>query len=70
MKRRAQAKSTTVSAYLAELVKREVADAWPDEFFDKIVGGWKGSRLERPPQLGLEAREPLDGLREPGRPAD
>ena len=70
VKRRAQAKSATVSAYLAELVKREVADAWPEEFFDEIVGGWRGSRLERPPKLDLEAREPLDSLREPGRRAD
>ena len=73
VKRRAEAKDTTVSAYLAELVKREVADAWPEDFFDEIVGGWKGTPLERPPQPGLESRDPLrdapgtDDAGSPGR---
>ncbi len=60
VKRRAEAKGATVSAYLAALVKREVADAWPDGFFEEVAGGWAGGRLERAAQPGLESREPLD----------
>ena len=59
VKRRAQAKGSTVSAYLAELVKREVADAWPDGFFDEVGGGWAGEPLVRSPQPVAEERKPL-----------
>jgi hypothetical protein len=60
VKRRAEATGTTVSAYLAELVKREVVDDWPGEFFDEVAGGWEGGALQRAPQPVLESREPLD----------
>ena len=60
VKRRAEAKGATVSAYLAELVKREVVDAWPADFFDEVAGGWAGDALERAPQPPVESREALD----------
>ena len=59
VKRRAEAKGRTVSAYLAELVKREVADAWPDGYFDGVSGGWTGEPLVRSPQPVAEQRKPL-----------
>ena len=60
MKRRAEAKGTTVSAYLAELVERDVADSWPEEFFEEVAGGWVGGTLERSPQPVLESRATVD----------
>ena len=60
VKRRAEAKGSTVSAYLAALVKREVADAWPEGFFEEVVGVWAGGTLERAPQPVVESREALD----------
>jgi hypothetical protein len=59
VKRRAEAGGMSVSRYLAELVRREVADEWPDGFFDEVVGGWRGEPLERPVQLPLEERDAL-----------
>jgi len=67
VKRRAEAKGSTVSAYLANLVKREVVDAWPEGFFEEVVGGWNGEPLQRPPQLPIESREPLS--RPPDEPS-
>jgi len=60
IRRRAKASEQSVSAYLAELVKGQIADRWPDEFFDKVVGGWVGNPLERPEELEVETREELD----------
>ncbi len=64
VKRRAEAKGRTVSAYLADLVKREVVDAWPQGFFEDVVGGWAGEPLRRAPQLAIESREPLSPKRD------
>jgi len=50
----------SVSRYLANLVKREVATDWPERFFDEVVGGWRGDPLQRPPQGEFELREPLN----------
>jgi hypothetical protein len=59
VKRKAEEAGLTVSRYLADLVQREVADTWPDGFFDRVVGGWHGERLERPPQGAFERRDDL-----------
>ncbi len=55
---RARARGVPVSRYLAELIRRDVELGWPDDFFERVVGGWKGGRLGRPPQGRLEEREP------------
>ena len=55
----AQAAQKSVSSYLAELVKREMAPHWPEGFFDKVVGGWQGEDLKRPPQGDYEQRAEL-----------
>ena len=33
-----------VSEYLAPLVKAEVQDTWPDNFFESVLGAWVRSR--------------------------
>ena len=38
VKRRAGRLGLSVSQYLALLVRREVADEWPDGFFDDVAG--------------------------------
>ncbi|BCG63965.1 MAG: antitoxin [Methyloprofundus sp.] len=49
----------SVSKYLAELVKREVTNQWPENYFDNF-GQWDGDVLQRPDQDALEQREILD----------
>lgn len=60
VRRRAQALGISVSRYLGQLVRREVASEWPEGWFDEVVGGWKGEPLERPAQGRHETRDPLD----------
>jgi hypothetical protein len=59
LRKKAAARGLSLSRYVTELVQREVAEAWPDRFFDEVVGGWKGKPLERPPQGALETRDEL-----------
>lgn len=58
--REAQASQKSVSSYLADLVKREMAPDWPEGFFEEVVGGWQGEALQRPPQGEYEQRLHLD----------
>ena len=58
-KAKAKATGKTLSAYLAELVRDEVGGEWPPTFFESVVGGWKGGRLQRPRQGRLERRDRL-----------
>ena len=57
IRQRAHERGTSVSKYLAEIVRRELTDAWPEGYFDDVVGGWRGGELTRPPQQEFEARE-------------
>ena len=57
---RAASKHQSVSAFLAELVRSQIADAWPEGYFEKVVGGWVGEPLQRPESLGIETREEID----------
>jgi hypothetical protein len=59
LRKKAGARGLSLSRYVTELVQREVAGAWPERFFDEVVGGWKGKPLERPPQGTLETRDEL-----------
>jgi hypothetical protein len=54
---RAKARGLAVSRYLADLIRRDVDLGWPDEYFDRVAGAWKGARLRRAPQGRLEDRE-------------
>lgn len=59
VKRRARARRLSVSRYLASVVKRDVAEDWPEAFFQEVVGGWLGEPLERAPQGVAVPRDPL-----------
>lgn len=59
IKMKAEHAHLSVSKYLAELVKREVADKWPENYFDNF-GQWEGEALQRPSQGEFEQRESLD----------
>jgi hypothetical protein len=58
-KARAKAEGKSLSSYLADLVVSEVAGEWPNGFFERVVGGWKGDPLERPKQARAERRDRL-----------
>jgi len=60
VRRRAAKRGLSVSAFLSKLVRSQVADEWPDGYFETVVGGWKGEPLVRPQSLNLEEREELD----------
>ena len=55
--RRAEAEGLSVSRYLARLIREQLPAPWPPGYFDRVVGGWRGAPLERPPQGELETRE-------------
>ena len=59
IERQAAARGVSVSRFLAELVQKQVATAWPEGYFDEVVGGWQGKKLTRPRQGRLEARDAL-----------
>jgi len=48
----------SLSKYLAELVKREVVNQWPENYFDHF-GQWEGAPLQRQTQGTFEQRETL-----------
>lgn len=57
---RAEAAGLSVSRYVADVVKTELVTDWPEGFFEKVPGGWKGRPLERPRQAGPDVRDPLE----------
>jgi hypothetical protein len=59
LRRGAEAQGFTVSQYLEKLLRRELSEEWPPEFFEEVVGGWQGEPLERSPQGVYEHRERL-----------
>ncbi len=58
---RAEQAGLSLSRYLAELVKRDTAQAsgWPEGYFE-LFGSWQGEPLERAPQGEFEERLPLE----------
>lgn len=65
IRRRAQEEGLSVSRFLARIVRAQVADEWPEDFFDDVVGGWSGDPLRRPRQPDLESRDDLEPRRSP-----
>lgn len=57
--RRAQAAGVSVSRFLAQLVQERARAGWPEGWFDRVPGGWRGDPLDRPPQGEYETREAL-----------
>ena len=58
---RAEQAGLSLSRYLAELVKRDAANAsgWPEGYFDLFVP-IEGAEIERAPQGEFEERLPLE----------
>jgi len=67
-RRLAEEEGLSVSKYLARLLARELGPGWPEDYFERVLGSWKGDPLERAPQGELEDRESLSGglKRRPG----
>lgn len=59
LRRKARARNTSVSKYLAELVSREVGIGWP-EGFETVLGGWQGAPPVRPDPMKFEDHHGLD----------
>ncbi len=59
VRKKAEGRGISVSRYLADLVHRDIGPGWPEDFFEKVVGGWQGEPLERPPQGEFEKRDEL-----------
>ncbi|MBN1315535.1 MAG: hypothetical protein JXA42_08705 [Anaerolineales bacterium] len=55
----ASAAGLSVSQYLANVIKQEFQPEWPSDFFENIVGGWRGEPLQRADQGTFDARDPL-----------
>ena len=55
----AQALGKSVSEYLSDIIQRRFQAQWPEGFFSKVVGGWRGDRLERPLQGEFDERDAL-----------
>ncbi len=49
----------SVSKYLALLIKKEVSNQWPTDYF-KLFGQWQGDPLERPSEDDFEQRLNID----------
>jgi hypothetical protein len=56
---RAQQAHVPVSRFLAELVKREVENEWPEGYFETISGQWQGNPSSRDPDSKFEVRSDL-----------
>lgn len=56
LQEKAEQAHTSVSKYLALLVKKEVENQWPEDYF-QLFGTWQGELLKRPAQGDYEQRE-------------
>ena len=57
--RAAQAK-LPISRYVADLVKREVGQGWPEDYFERISGAAEGATIRYEPSGPPEERLPLE----------
>jgi len=49
----------SVSKYISTLVKKEVSEEWPENYFE-LFGKWEGDPLRRADQGDLEERASFD----------
>lgn len=56
VREKAKARKMTLSRYLAEVIKRDVGEGWPEGYFDKVGGKWEGEF----PELARAKSEHLD----------
>ncbi len=59
IRQRAESRGVSVSRFLSELARREIGSGWPEDFFERVVGGWQGEAPQRPSQGVFEEREPF-----------
>ncbi len=57
-KQKAEQVNLSTSKYLALLIRQEIEEEWPDNYFD-IFGSWEGEPLERSKQGSFENRREL-----------
>jgi len=57
--RRAEAAGMSVSRFLAMLVRERARSGWPEGWFERVPGGWRGEPLVRSQQGKAEDRETL-----------
>ena len=57
VKRRATEAGMSVSRFLALLIRERTSTGWPEDWFDRVPGGWRDAPLEREPQGTFETRE-------------
>jgi hypothetical protein len=55
LQKKARHAHISVSKYLANLVKKEVGNQWPEGYFD-VFGSWEGEPLKRSEQGEFEKR--------------
>ena len=49
-----------ISRYVAELVKRDVGQVWPEGYFERISGAAEGASITHEPAGPPEERLPLE----------
>jgi len=59
IKRHARARRMSVSRYVAGVIKESLGEGWPEDYFEEVVGGWKGPPPVRPDQGAPETRRSL-----------
>lgn len=59
IKARAAQARMPVSRYVADLVKREVGQGWPEDYFERISGGAEGAAIGYESSGPPEERLPL-----------
>jgi len=42
VREKARAHNMTLSHYLADVIKREVGEGWPEGYFERVCGRWEG----------------------------
>jgi hypothetical protein len=48
LRERAKARGLSLSKYLADIVSQEVAQGWPEAYFEEVVGSWVGEFPDLP----------------------
>jgi hypothetical protein len=58
IRQRARQANMPVSRYLVQLIRNELGSGWPEDYFDKVYGGWQGA--EAPRTRPGETEDPRD----------
>lgn len=59
VRRRAEIKGLTTSAYLAGVIKAEIDDSWPSGYLEEVIGCAQDFPLQRREQKTWEERDAL-----------